>query len=309
MEPLIWSGPGDAPELWDRFNRDGVCWVRMHDAIKLAALAPDRLLENLLGWTPLATHVNQIKVAPAIRRGVRPYAVTNDEARFHVDQHPYLPAALQVLVCVRQASDPGGASMFIDTWKLLDDLAQQRSVLFERLFETPRTIRFHNFMWCSPTFSVRAGNLVCVHNGFPLETDPVGKAFQQLIERQAPIRFKLETGDLLLSNNHRTLHARTAFSDTSRHLIRILTWLRRPLVAPVPYVRRAIEVAVRTEERVRSEPLWIRKRIGYSGFLEAHEQYDAGDLLAHYRGELAETVDQQAQLMRAYRQTSERRAS
>jgi hypothetical protein len=300
VEPLIWSCSDDASEVWRRFTRDGVCWVRMAGAIEQARTAPARLLEQLIGTAPLVTHVNEIKMTPAIRPGIRSYAVTNDEARFHIDQHPLLPAAVQMLVCVRQASDPGGASMFIDTWKLLDDLAG--SALFDQLFDTQRVIRFHNLLWCAPTFSLRAGNLVCVHNGFPRPTDVVGTAFQRLLESQPAIQFRLETGDLLLSNNHRTLHARTAFSDPDRHLIRILAWLPQPMPAPAAYLERADRVATRTEASLAGQPLWIRKRLAFG-----HEPYDPEDLLEHYRAS-SETSDDEALLVRAHARTV-RRAS
>jgi hypothetical protein len=157
--------------------------------------------------------------------------------------------------------------MFIDTWKILDDLWAAGDPLFAQLFETQRLVRFHNLFWCAPTFSLRAANLVCVHNGFPLRTDTVGTAFQRLLERQEPIRFRMETGDLLISNNHRTLHARTAFADTSRHLIRILSWPQRPLAAPEGILMRAAHVATHTEELARTEPMWITKRLGFSGLV------------------------------------------
>ena len=76
MTPLIWSSTDDSHEIFKRITRDGVCWVRMADAVELARRDPQRLVEDLVGWTPLATHVNHIKVAPAIRPGARPYAVT-----------------------------------------------------------------------------------------------------------------------------------------------------------------------------------------------------------------------------------------
>src|SRR5258708_7515542 len=180
MKPILWSSPDDTRTVVEQFRRAGVCWVRMPGAIDLAHRAPHELIETLFGWTPMATNVNHIKVVPLRAPNMRPYAVTNDEARFHIDQHPYLPPAIQVLVCARQASDPGGASMFIDTWKILDDLWAAGDPLFAQLFETQRIVRFHNLLWCGPTFSLRATNLVCVHNGFPLRTDAAGTAFQRL---------------------------------------------------------------------------------------------------------------------------------
>jgi hypothetical protein len=56
--------------------------------------------------------------------------------------------------------------------------------------------------------------------------------------------------------------------------------------------------------------VWIRKRLGYSGLVSGYESYSADDLLAHYRGEIAEDPDQETELIRAYAQTMvERRAS
>jgi hypothetical protein len=302
MEPLVWSSPEDARRVWERFDRDGLCWVRMPDAVELARHAPHRLIEATCGATPFAIQVNQIRVDDPTASGRRPYAVTNAEARFHIDQHPYLPPQLQILVCVQQAADPGGASLFVDTWKILDDL--RGGALFESLFETQRVIQFHNLVWCAPTFSLRAGDLVCVHNGFPCASDRVGNEFQNLLGELAPVQFKLEPGDLLISNNHRTLHARTAFTDTRRHLVRILTWLDRPLAAPADLVEHAARIAMRTEHRARSEPLWIRKRLGFSGRAPGHERYERDDLLAHYRGELVEDRERQLRLLLAHGRAS-----
>ena len=289
MEPLLFSGSADTRELWHRFDRDGFCWVRMPGAIEIARHAPQRLLEILTGWKPHAAYVDHLDIEGVAGRST-----------LQIDQHPYLPPALQLLVCMQQACDAGGESLFVDTWRLLAELREARDPLFEQLFSVQRVIAFHDMLWCSPTFSLRAGNLACVHSAGPLRADRVGHAFQALLARQQPVRFRMETGDLLISNNHRMLRACSAFSDIRRHLVRVRAWFHRPLAAPPGYVRRALRVALETEEQARFAPLWLRKRLGFSGQLAGHESYDAEDLISHYRGELAEDLARQAQLIRAH---------
>jgi hypothetical protein len=289
MEPVEWTSPADVRRVWGQLNRDGLCWVRRPGSVRLARQAPQRLVETLLGAPPHATHVQEVDGSER-----RPGATTDADTPFHTAQHPHLPAQFQILVCVEQA-DSGGVSMFLDTWRILASLERLASPLFECLFETQRAIRFHNVAWCGPTISLRAGNLVCVHSGDPRAKDRVGNAFQSLLGRLPATQVKLEAGDLVIHNNHRTLHARTAFTDPRRRLIRILTWGDRPLPAPAEFVDRAARIAVDTERRACGEPLWIRKRLGFCA-----ARYERDDLLAHHRGELVEDPQQRQLLFAAY---------
>lgn len=278
MEPIICSLGDDTGELWDRFDRDGMCWIRMRGALELGLADPHHLITELLGEPPAA--------AIAHHR-----AASATDTKLRSEPHPYLPPAIQLQLCVRQASDPGGADLFLDAWQLLAHL--RGTALHDQLFEAARIIRFPDLLWCAPTLSWRAGNLVCVHNGSPLATDHVGRDLQRVLQREGAVRFKLEPGDLLLSNNHRTLHATTAYTDPARHVVRILAWLPHPLAAPPELLAHAAEIAERYERAAHELAPWVRKRLG-------HGDYTRDDILGHDRGELAEDAAQQLQLVNAY---------
>ena len=267
--------------MWQRVERDGFCAIRMEGAAQLARSDPQQLAGRLYGFTPQVTQVEQIRSG-------------DDDGKLRIVHHPYLPPALQLLVCLQQATE-GGADVIVDTWSILARLRERGKPLYTRLFEAQRLVRFPGFMWCGATFSLRGGHFVCVHDPYPLKSDLVGQAYQRLIDCEAPVQVRLETGDLLITNNHRTMHARTPYTDIRRHFVRIASWCQRPLAAPPPYVELATRVAERRADRTRDQPTWIRKRLGLG-----REHYAPEDLLAHYRGELKEDLGRQAQLIRAH---------
>ena len=73
MDGLPRSSLDDTRLFWERFDRDGVCWIRMAGAAELAQEAPDRLAEVLCGGPPYATRVHQITGAQAPLAGARDF--------------------------------------------------------------------------------------------------------------------------------------------------------------------------------------------------------------------------------------------
>ncbi|HEV7559357.1 MAG TPA: hypothetical protein VGO00_27970 [Kofleriaceae bacterium] len=71
--------------------------------------------------------------------------------------------------------------------------------------------------------------------------------------------------------------------DDSHDVFKRITWLHRPMPAPAHYLVRAARVAAQIEACLRGEPVWIRKRLGFSGLRPGDESYDVDDLLSHYR--------------------------
>ena len=263
--------------------------------------SPKKLVEVLFDRPVLAIAAVPIKLKEVNGVIGKTYALRNDDTPFHIDQHPHLPAHLQILVCVKQASDSGGESLFLDTWPLLDNLKKEKSDLYKKFLTSPRITMFQKMPWCAPIFSFRAGNFLCVHSPNVQKGDENGRAFQDLIDASPAIRFKMEPGELVVNNNHRLLHARTAFTDPSRHLIRILAWFVEPILPPREHVERAAKIARSTESLAEDLPLWMRKRLGLSGKLADLKSYTEADILAYYRDGFSEDPEKVDALIEAYK--------
>ncbi|MGO8992032.1 MAG: TauD/TfdA family dioxygenase [Polyangiaceae bacterium] len=83
------------------------------------------------------------------------------------------------------------------------------------------------------------------------------------MDAATPFEFRAEAGDVYINNNHRTLHGRRAFIDSSREFLRILAWLHEPLAAHGPFVARASAVSRSLSARMADEPLWVRQAFGF----------------------------------------------
>jgi TfdA family taurine catabolism dioxygenase TauD len=300
VKPWKWLGPDSSAHVLEQFNRDGLCRIRMPEAIEIARHDPAALVELLFGRPALLVVSNSIKIKVGDRLA-RSYAVTGQEAVLHIDPHAYLPPHLQILICVKQASDSGGNSFFADTWSLLARLKAAKSELLDRFLSEPRMIRFPSMIWFSPTFSMRTGNFLCVHSPFPGDS-AVGKLFLQEINNHSLARFRLEDGEISVNNNHRHLHGRTAFQDPNRHLIRVVAWFDEPFAAPAEYLESTSEMALRTETLAAEFPMWIRKRLGLSGRLAGFEKYSKDDLRYNFDGSVPEPKENVEELIAAYTQ-------
>jgi Taurine catabolism dioxygenase TauD, TfdA family len=264
-----WSWPesdtSGVSRLWSDLNERGTSFFRCPEAAD-QSVEPAQVVERLLGVRPTKVAVVAIKPEPETALTLvqrRSYPHTTVAARFHVDPDPegVLPPHVQVMICRRQAAQ-GGESLILDVWRLLAEIEATEPDLFRQLFETPRRLSFPGNDAFGPTIACRQGNLVCFHGAVP-PSDGVGRSFRKWIDAATPFEFRAEAGDVYINNNHRTLHGRRAFTDSSREFLRILAWFREPLAAPDPFLDRAGAVSRALSARMTGEPLWVRQAFGF----------------------------------------------
>jgi len=159
--------------------------------------------------------------------GGRSFASNDGPAPFHTDSqlHRGRPAHLQVLFCVRPATS-GGTSLVADTHTLLDEVAHTDPALHDALFRTPRSFPFVFGDFVASTVAAVERDLFFTHS--PRANDPIGAEVARHLERIPLTRIDLRQGEVLIVDNHRCLHGRTAFGDRTRELQRLLIWLTEP---------------------------------------------------------------------------------
>lgn len=140
---------------------------------------------------------------------------------------------------VIQASEEGGASTLIDSFKLVESLKQQNPAAFEILSTVPA--RFHRnlrerrrFEYQHPIIQIDSdGDITSVRlldRGMaPVDcaldqVQPFYDALREFLDLSygghGMIEFRLQSGDVLVFNNQRLMHGRTAFdpSKSERHI-------------------------------------------------------------------------------------------
>jgi hypothetical protein len=168
--------------------------------------------------------ISMIERQPIRDVGGRSFASNNRFTPLHTDSQLYRgkPAHWQVLGCVR-AARRGGESLVADLHAVLPTLPTS---LLDALFATPRTFPFVFGDLVCTTISAVENDLVFTHSP---RLDAIGEA---LLPYLKPQTIALRDGDILIVDNHRCAHGRTAFEDSSRELQRILVWLDEPPPAP-----------------------------------------------------------------------------
>jgi hypothetical protein len=147
------------------------------------------------------------------------------------------------MICRRPAAE-GGASTFLDVWRLVDKLEVQDPDLYRDIFEASRTVQISGKPHCGPLLALRQENLVLLDGASTgTDRDPVAQRFRRWVASEPLIEFRAERGDVYVNNNHRTLHGRRGFTDTSREFLRFLVWQAVPLRAPARFLERARRVA------------------------------------------------------------------
>lgn len=163
----------------------------------------------------------------------RSFASTSSETPLHTDSQLFrgAPPDLQLMFCERPAA-AGGDTTLVDGWALLSELEREDPELLSLLFHQLRAIPFVFGTVFGPTVSLRGGALVFTHSPMPLPHDPVAVRVARQLARVAVIRVRPSAGEVLVVDNHRMLHGRTAFEDESRAFTRLLVWLGSPLPSP-----------------------------------------------------------------------------
>lgn len=261
-ERWSWETEGSAARVLQDVDRDGLAWLNSPEAITRVEQDPWAAATMLLGRRPFQLRARRLQLADTPFRG---YEHTNVRAALHIDQDPYLPPQIQVLMCVRPAAD-GGDSTFIDGWELASRIRTEDAKLYRALFEVSRVIRFSHSHWFGPTISTRLDNLLVIHGAVPPPADDrLGQAVLGQVNQTPLTSIRMTENDVIVANNHRLLHGRTAFTDPGRLLVRLLIWLEEPLAADGELVAAARPVHDRIVEQVRDRPEWIQHRLGVFG--------------------------------------------
>ena len=205
-----------------------------------AAAAPFAFAARLLGVEPLLVERQPIRPID----GGRSFASSRAAAPLHTDSQMFLgaPAAVQVLVCVKQALR-GGESVLVDGTGLLARLDHDDPALARALFAVQRSQRFYFGEVLGPTLALRGGHLAwTVAPGELGAVDDVGRALIRELTREPRVEHTLQPGEALVASNHRMLHGRGPF-EGERELVRLLVWLERPLLADASQRSRARELS------------------------------------------------------------------
>lgn len=269
--PLRWDwAPDGTARLRRELERDGIAWVRIGPHADEARLAPWNFAERILGERPLLVERQPIRPIP----GGRSYASGTMVAPFHTDSQCLLgvPAAVQVMVCVRPAAR-GGECLFLDTWALVERLERDDPRLLGRLFSETRRQPFVFGAVDGPTLARRGGHLVFTHSA--VAEDDCARLLRPHLERAPVIELRPEVGDMVVASNHRLLHGRRSFDDGSREFTRLLIWRVEPFPPPAALRQRASEHASAPwsdpETRRRLETVLALLRATPAGILSARE--------------------------------------
>lgn len=222
-------------------------WAATPGALRdSAAASPFAFVARLLGVEPLLVERQPIRPVPEGRS----FASTRRDTPLHTDSQMFfhVPAAIQVLVCVKAASR-GGESVLVDTVPLLARLEQEDPSLAMALFEIERVQRFYFGEVGGPTIAIRGGHLGWTYA--PHAEDRVGAALREAVGREAPLVHTLTPGEALVASNHRMLHGRRPF-EGDRELVRLLVWLEHPLAADARHVARARTLSLAPDAATRS---------------------------------------------------------
>lgn len=189
-------------------------------AFELSSGDPWEAAAFFLGDTPEMVERQPIAAVP----WGRSFASTSGETPLHTDSQLLLgvPPQLQFMFCVHAVE--GGDTLLLDSHALLDDIEREAPELFAQLFDVPRRLPFVFGDVLGPTLSLRGESVVFTHSPRPRADDTIALGLRAFIARTSLLRVQPRDGELLVVDNHRMLHGRTAFSDESRQFTRLLVW-------------------------------------------------------------------------------------
>lgn len=203
---------------------------------RAAADDPWQLAARLLGARPRMVERQPIR---PVAHG-RSYASTAGPTPLHSDSQRFAgrPPRLQLMLCLRPAAR-GGITTLLDTRALLADLAAGDPQLHADLHRCDRTIPFVAGPIVGPTVVTDGGDTWLTHSPMPA-TDPIGERLAPWLARARVTELRLVAGDLLVVDNHRMLHGRTAFTGP-REFLRLLIW---PASAPLSPAQRRLDLVL-----------------------------------------------------------------
>lgn len=172
------------------------------------------------------------------------FSETDNEAAYHTDtQYFPVPERLFALYCIRPARCHGGYSSILDARALREDLRRDHPRLFEALARREFPFRVPSAFASTLDPGVADVTLAPVFSSdvfMRYRHDMLEKGFKcvpelrdgeaqwaidqlEIMLKKSPhqAEFFMEEDSMVFVDNHRALHARTAFSDHERHLVRI----------------------------------------------------------------------------------------
>lgn len=168
-------------------------------------------------------HENLVKAALDSRSLTNSYRALD----FHTDHHR---VDFTCLYCVQQSST-GGESLLVDTSKFLNEFSLEEKEIMKGILLKEHKV-FTDDVETFPLLSNDSGEEEVYYSYWLVKDNlnqPQIHIIQKLktkIENQTPIQFKMRNSDLLIVNNKRMLHARTAIGiNESRILHRF--WLQK----------------------------------------------------------------------------------
>jgi gamma-butyrobetaine dioxygenase len=187
-----------------------------------AARDPWEIAAQFFGESPSMVERQPIKPVPQGRSFASNAAFTP----LHTDSQMFggVSPHAQLMFCAKAARE-GGKTLLLDTHALLATIQREDKPLFKALFTESRRIPFVFGDVQGPTVSWRANCLVFTHSPMRVEDD-IGRKLQAHLSRAPVIEVSVPDGHILVVDNHRMLHGRTAFTDPSRKFTRLLVWLR-----------------------------------------------------------------------------------
>ena len=253
LERWEWDD-GDGPaRLAREIDAQGIARFRLPDAAALSE-RPRTLFGRL--FRPHRTMVRTERLLVQPRRGQRSIVGGSQEAAPHVDDDELMPAHVQLLCCVKQA-ERGGATLYVDSWAMLERIRVADPGLFRDLFTTWRLFRYRAVTAIRPTFSIRYGNLVCSQAPVP-PSDPVGQRLQPWLDEAPRYEVRAEPGDVCVINHQRMMHGRHEFVG-ERTFVRVLYWFAEAFDAPASFVEPARAFAAEIAGRNTGGPTWVRE--------------------------------------------------
>lgn len=202
---------------------------------------PDRVLEVAAEFgTPSARDGGRAawSVAAMTDRPGATFSVRTGEAQLHTDaQYHRHPEDLVCLFCVRPAAKGGHTRVLTAADALAAVQRHPRARQVRAALAQPR------WWWQAPeVFHAESGHLSAVLPGdgtirwradnlgprLPVDQLRAAAVFEACVE-SAPgiVELRLAAGDLVVLDNQRALHGRTAFWDRRRLLFRVRLWARR----------------------------------------------------------------------------------